>query len=295
MNNELKRRAFIGTGVTALAGFPFVLHSITEGRRQLPQNEYQTKLEHYRHLTELTTELTDGPDVFEWKLVPQEKEVQYLSFVESICTPDGDNSGRLPDVFYLSEGSMNTFLTKEGEIMISGKDRNRIEYWPVETVNLPQQEFTLWLKNGKLVQVRNKNEKGEKYLERSFVHQLAMNDLFPVVHIGRTAQKPVSRILPFNGRSTEYTACDYEILDQHKTIRFRFHTRVLDFSGLFNESRPNDPKQKSMVNHFEKGNAWFDIETGLLVAQQMEIGHYMLSSAREYTKHFLAKSTIKLS
>ena len=65
MNNEMNRRAFFGTSIAALVGFPFVLRSITRGKRELSKGDYQTNLERCRHLISFTTEPTDGPEIFE--------------------------------------------------------------------------------------------------------------------------------------------------------------------------------------------------------------------------------------
>lgn len=198
MNDEMKRRVFIGTSIAALAGFPFVLRSMRGNRPEVSKSDFQINLDRCRRLIKFKTEPAEGPEVFKWKITPPDKEVKYLSFLESKCVPFGESRDRLPDVFYFSEGSMNTFMTKEEETMISGKDWRRTEFWPFETIRHPQQEFTLWLKNGKLVQVRNKNDKRKIYLERSFVRQLAMNDLFPQIRIGTETERDVARILPFD-------------------------------------------------------------------------------------------------
>lgn len=297
MNNEMKRRAFIGTSIAALMGFPFVLRSITGGRRELPKGDYQTNLERCRRLTSITTESTDGPEVFHWKISPPNTEIRYISYLESTCIPFTKTwNGELPDVFYLSEGSINTFLTQEEEMIISGRDCRRTEFWPFEKITHPEQEFMIWIKNGKLVQVSNTHDKQKKYLEKSFVRLLAMNELFPEVTIGTTVKKGVGRLLPFNGRETIYTACGYEMVDQHKTIRFKFKTKSCDYFDMLARKASGKSDDRMVTTRFEKGDAWFDIETGLLVLQQMKIGLYLDNySEFEKTKEFIANSIITLS
>lgn len=295
MNNEMKRRVFLGTSIAALAGFPFVLHTFTQGRQQLPESEYLKNLEYYRRLTKFTTEAVEGPELFKWRLAPAQNKSQYISILEATCVSNGQPRPQSPDVFYLSEGSINTYLTKEEETILIGKDRRRAEFWPLETIDHPQQEFTLWLKNGKLVQIRNTNESGKKHCERNLVRQLAMNDLFPEIKIGTKTTKDVARLLPFDHRPTEYIACGYERINQHKTIHFKFYTRTVDVSELYQSEKNKLPNSDCKINHAEKGDAWFDIETGLLVLQQMEIGHYVVSDTKEETEEYLAKSTIMLS
>lgn len=85
------------------------------------------------------------------------------------------------------------------------------------------------------------------------------------------------------------------MIDQHKTIRFKFHTRLWDFSELFHKGNKNTLNHNRTFKHFEKGDAWFDIDTGLLVLQQMESGYYIDTDPIRESKEYLAKSTLKLT
>lgn len=296
MNDDMKRRVFVGTSIGALLGLPFAMRAISGRRKEMPKSDFQTNLERSRRLTAFTTEKTDGPNVFQWKITSPEKECRYISFMESFSAGAGESWDRVPDVFYLSEGSINSFLTKENETIISGKDWHRTEFWPFERINYPQQEFTLWVKNGQLVQIKNKKTVEKKYLERSFVRLLAMNEMFPQVTIGMTTKKDKSRLLPFHGQETHYTACGYEMLDHHKTIRFNFKTTTTDFCDRIASSAPEISRPKTSTVRVENGNAWYDIESGLLVMQQMEIGIYIDNyDESSKTKKLFAKSIVRIS
>lgn len=269
MDNKIKRRIFIASGVGTLIGLPFVLNYFTNQRGKIPQSSYNKQIENYRRKISISMNPMPNSVECEWKINPIEnKNVNYISMLEMFL-PDSMSkvAQGMPDLFYATEGVIETGRTTEGYPLIAGSDTFSREFYPYDSMERPLQDFLLLLKNDRLVQVSLKEENKKGPANRSFVHLLGMNNVFPHIKAGLSTIIDTGRIRPFKGIRTHYTILGFDKMAELETVHIGFDAKNYNLQKLAGEPGI-DPMMKTSQYHH--GDAWFDLKTGLLVRQVVD-------------------------
>lgn len=266
MDDRIKRRVFIASGVGTLIGLPFALNYLINRRGKIPQSSYSRQIEEYRRKINVPVNPISNSVEREWKINPPENEkANYTCMLEMFFPGSMTKVAQgMPDLFYATEGMIETGRTTEGHPLIAGSDTISREFYPYDSTERPLQDFLLLLKKDCLVQVSLKEEKKKTPVNRSFVHLLSMNNVFPYIKTGLSATDEIGRIRPFKGVKTRYTILGFDKVAERETVHIGFDAKNYDLQKLAGEPGFD---QKVKTSQYHRGDAWFDLETGLLVRQ----------------------------
>lgn len=269
MNETMKRRIFIAAGAGALIGLPFVLRYMIGGGRKPVQSIFRDKLKEYCGRLDVPISQTVAPGTFEWRVAPPEKNtLKYVCLLQSFLpaamtrTEEG-----VPDVFQVSEGTIECGKTIEGIPLLVGEDIISKEYCPFDSSDNELYDFFLLFQKNRFVQVVPKKQSKAGKMNKSFVHLLAMQDKFPKAKQGDSCRSSEARIKPFKGINTDYRVAGFDKIGERSTIRIHFEAKGYDVNRL----TTGEEKCKFQVKNSHSGDAWFDLETGLMIRQSTEI------------------------
>lgn len=265
MPNEIKRRVFLYTGIGVLAGMPFIMRSFHNQRKPVFENGFEKTLALYRRRTIASIETVKNQDAFEWKIAPRlQEELNYISFIQGASSRSQFGENELPDMLCVAEGKIHPERTRDGATLLVGWDTKNVELFPQSFLERSPREFCLLVRENKFVQVEKKNEPPIRTQERNFVHLLSLVEFFPQVKPGLTRVGERGRFNPCVPSKTNYLVNGFDRVNGRDCVRIHFERDATD--------RKNKTAPDNMVlEENEKGNAWFDIQTGLLTRQMAEI------------------------
>lgn len=270
MDNEIKRRVFLSSIVGLLAGTPIVVRLATGGkRRNGAEHVFSKELRKYRSLTATPVDTIGGDSPFALPLQPPVgAEWRYVIFSPSYFPQQRSMAvGDEPDVFLVRDGKLFVDQTTKGQIVITGGDSRFNIYMPTETDERQGQQVTIIVRDGQLFPAKPKETTKAAPRDIQLSHLLALQNLpGKELTVGMKWKSDAGRAKPFVGFTTDYEVAGFAEIMGRKTVNIAFSGVIPRLDGL-----PGvDPKSSKNITVASEhtGNAWFALETGLLVRQE---------------------------
>lgn len=269
MDNEMKRRAFLGTLVGTLIALPVGFRYFSGKRTSVSHIDFEKELKKYQAMVDVPVRPVDGPANFKLPLQPQPgREWKYVLFSPSHLPKEISQAvGGEPDAFVVREGWMNAHQTQADQTVLLGGDELSQVCSPRWTDDRETAEFALLLHDGQLIPAKEKGTDADPKRDTQFQHLLTLKELPKKdLSIGTRWQANFGRILPFKYK-TDYEAVGFAEIAGRKTVDIRFSAKIPNLAGMPGVNKKKPEKDETMTNKHQ-GHAWFDLETGLLVRQE---------------------------
>ncbi len=275
MNNEIKRRTFLGTVIGTLAVMPFGMRYFRGKKTALPHGNFGAnfgeELQKYQAMVNVPVRPIDGPASVSLPLQPVVgSEMKYVLFSPSHLPDEiSQATGNEPDAFTVREGWIYVDKTPSDQTVILGGDERFCVCSPRYTDERDTAEFALLLQDGKLLPAKEKGTPADSNRDTQFQHLLALQDVPNELKIGTKWQSRSGRLKPFDF-PTSYEVVGFAEIAGRKTVDIRFSAQIPNVAGLPGVNKKQPGKGESMTNT-HSGHAYFDLETGLLVRQEVEM------------------------
>lgn len=302
MDHVLKRRAFLAGSVAALVAAPTALWLLRPGRKSRSQHRFTQELKRVQALVQIPVEPMNAPGQARLVLTPPIGQTwNYVTFAPSHF-PQGVSQalGGEPDVFHLREGNFTFHKTNQGQIVLAGGDQNAVICHPNKMDERPKSTISMLVRDKELRLAKPKGKTTPAHLDMQFVYLLTLPGVPQgELTIGRKWKGTTGRLKPFAGYSTQYEIAGFAEIAGRKTVNVQFTGSVPNIAQLPGVNAEKPPKDATMTNTHH-GNAYFDLETGCLVRQEMEMttvaGGMQGYVAKDGTKDFViqAKTIIQL-
>jgi len=271
MDNEFKRRAFLAVIFGTLLGTPIAARLIRGWKPRQEEHYFSTELNRVQTLLHVPIQPVAGPESFTLRLHPPVgREWKYVVFAPSFLPENlSQTLGNEPDMFLLKEGQLAVNQTNKGQIVFSGRDTNFSLHSPYHTEKRPNNETILLVRDGAL---RLAEPKGEiiAHSDQQFLHLLALPGIPKEMTVGQKWNSTTGRVKPFENCPTEYEVAGFAEVAGRKAVDIRFKGSIPNVAQLPGVNFHQPDKEASMSNAHE-GNAYFDLETGLLVRQEVSM------------------------
>ena len=273
MNKEIKRRVFLSCMVSGLIAGPCLIRGFYGGGKKLTGLNFGKEYLRYQKLVDVPVQATSGPAQF--GLTPNPvvgNRMKYVVFSPSYIQGAASQAvGGEPDAFFAREGFFTTYRTDRNQTILAGGDEVFRMCYPTSTGEWEHQELTLLLENGNLLPAKAKGNTSETPRDAQLVHLLTLRDLpSKELSVGTKWNSNFGRVKPFQNFRTRHEVIGFsEILDR-KTVQIQFEGNIAN-AAAFTGINPGSVGKSGVIHNTHKGNAWFDLETGLLVRQETEV------------------------
>lgn len=265
MDNNIKRRTFIGAAVGTLLAAPFAFRYFWSGeKKSLTSYRFNKELQKYQSLVDVPvrpiTEISSANVNFR----PQPQTGwNYVMFLPAFLPEKiSQATAGEPDYFIAREGSIYFGNTKSGQTVLFGEQTVSKTCAPLGQDVQAEIEFVYLVSDGKLQLAREKGVTQKVHRDRQLENLLTLqNPPNKPLTVGTRWTSNTGRLLPFTGFKTEYEVVGFAEIAGLKTVNIRFSASV-----------PNvlTTKGQTMTNK-HSGNAYFDVDSGLLVRQETDI------------------------
>jgi len=268
MDNKLKRRTFLTVVIGTLLGTPVAIRVFRGDKQHLETHRFTQELQRMRSLTHVPVQSTDGPSSLKLTLTPPiGQSWNYAIFAPSFLPKEFSHAlGDEPDMFLAREGNFSANQTNRGQIVLTGRDTIAILCSPLNMAERPRSEMILLVRDGEL---RMAEPKGEVIVhhDQQFSHLLSLAGGPQELAVGKKWKSNTGRIKPFEHCPTEYEVAGFAEVVGRQTVNIRFEGSIPNVAQLPGVNLQKPDKDASMTNEHE-GNAYFDLETGLLIRQE---------------------------
>lgn len=272
MNNEIKRRVFLTSVVGVLVGVPIGVRLFSGKKHDGDGYHFATTLKKFRSMSETTLSSCEGPSTFKMPLTPPVGDEWRYVFFSPAFLPDelsqavnGD-----PDTFYAREGALFFDQTNRGQVVITGGDIYSGVVSPHGTEEKDKKTVSILLKDGMLRPAKSQNAEFTNS-DIQLVNLLALSDSKDrEFSVGTRWKGKIGRLKPFSGMPTDYEIVGFAKVGNRKTVNVAFSGKIANLLPLpgVNEAKP----EKGAVSSLQyRGNAYFDLESGLLVRQEADL------------------------
>lgn len=299
MNNDMKRRSFIAVAVGALLGAPIAVH-LMRGEKGKKIHSFTRELNRMQDLTRASIQPMAIPSTHTMTFSPPIGTIwNYALFSPAFLPKEFSHAlGAEPDMFLAREGQCYLHRTNRNQTVLSGGDTNFMICSPTQTENRPKAEITLLVDRQQFHLARPKDQTVLDP-DRQFVHLLSLPDMPQEWGIGKKWKSNTGRVRPFTGYTTNYEIVGFAEVEKHQTIQVRFQANIPNIAQVSGVTPQKVDKDASMTNT-HKGNAWFDLTTGFLVRQEVEMttvcrGKEIVSKDKSNTLTFKADSILQLT
>lgn len=271
MDNELKRRTFLTVMIGTLLGVPVAYRLLGGGKHGREVHHFTKELNRLQTLVRVPVTTTDGPSAFSLALKPPVgRNWNYVVFAPSFLPENVSHAlhGE-PDMFLVKEGKLSVHQTRAGQIVLTGRDTNFSICSPIHTEERPKNEIILRTQNGVLYPAVPKGE-SSVHSDHQFLHLLPLAGVPQELAVGKKWKSNTGRVKPFERCPTEYAVAGFAEVAGRKTVNIRFKGSIPNIARLPGVNSQKPDKDANMTNEHE-GNAYFDLETGLLIRQEVEM------------------------
>lgn len=274
MDNEMKRRVFLSTIIGALIGVPVTIRLLGGKRGSQEEYHFTKNLKKYRRLTDILVTPSSGPNSFSLSLNPPVgTEWKYTVYSPSFLPVELSTAvNNDPDMFFAREGILYVDRTGQEKVVLTGGDTLAGAIAPTGNEEKTKRVVSLLVKDGGLVPAKIQGQPSPADVDRQFVHLLTPN-LPPSRSewsVGMKWKSDLGRIKPFTGVKTEYEITGFAEIADRKCVDLRFVGQIPNMLLLpgVNDRKP-EPGAVSSLQY--QGHAWFDLETGCLVRQEVHM------------------------
>lgn len=272
MDNQIKRRLFLGSIVGTLIALPLGVRYFTGGRSATSHWNFGKELKRYQAMFDLPVNSVSGPASFRLPLAPQpDREWTYVLFSPSHLPNEmSQASGGEPDAFVIREGWVAVDKTQADQTIIHGGDEISKICTATWTEDRNPGRFALMLHDGKLLPAKEKGTKADPGRDTQFEHLLSLRGVpNKDLNVGTRWKADSGRITPFKYQ-TDYEVAGFAEIAGRKTVDIRFSANIPNLAGRPGVNKKAAEKGETMTNT-HNGHAYFDLETGLLVRQEVEM------------------------
>lgn len=270
MDDHIKRRTFIAAAVSTMLAAPFAARYFVGEKPKSAHKNYGKELARYQSMVDVPIQSIEGPATFSLGLRPQAgKTWNYVIFSPSFLPNEMALAAPgQPDVFAVREGRIGVGKTLSDQTVIYGEDEFFKICSPKWTDERSPADFALLLQDGKLIPAKEKGTVDSSNRDTQFDDLLALNGI-PTgeLALGRKWKSGFGRIKPFK-YTTNYEIAGFAEIDRRKTVNIRFHADIPNLASGISSLKLE--KGQTLTNT-HSGNAWFDLDTGLLVRQEVDL------------------------
>jgi len=296
MDNTLKRRTFLAGSVAALVAAPTALWFLRPGRKSRSQHRFSQELKRVQSLVQVPIKAMDAPGQARLVLAPPIGQTWNYAIFAPSYFPQGVSQalGDEPDAFHLREGKFTFHKTNQGQIVLAGGDQNSVICHPSKTDERPKSTISLLVRDKELRLAKPKGKPAPDHLDMQFVYLLTLQGVPQgELTVGRKWKGTTGRLKPFAGYPTQYEIAGFAEIAGRKTVNVQFSGSVPNLAQSPGVNAEKPPKDATMTNTHQ-GNAYFDLETGCLVRQEMEMttvtGGMQGYVAKDGSKDFVIKA-----
>lgn len=273
MNQEIKRRTFVSAVIALLAAGPFAMRYFGGGKKQRVPYRFGEEYHKYHNLTDVSVRTVEGPAKFELNLTPlPESSMKYVIFLPS--TIQGSLSlatAGEPDGFYVREGQLAVQHNNRNQTIIYGGDDIAKVCYPTSNTERERNAVVLLSNNGRLFRASEKGKTSAAHRDSLMSRLLTLGQVpKKELSVGTKWTSNIGRVKPFQGFKTNYEVVGFSEIDNRKTVNVKFDGAIANVANLPGV-RPEQVEKNEVMKNTHSGNAWFDLETGLLVRQDTEM------------------------
>ena len=179
--------------------------------------------------------------------------------------------GGEPDAFQLREGMLTFKQNNHGQTVLIGGDKNSVICHPHQIQERTKGSISLLVRDNSLRLAKPKGKDIPVHLDTQFVHLLTLQGMPQgELTVGKKWKGTTGRLRPFTGYSTQYEIVGFAEIAGRKTVNVKFSGDVPNIAQLPGVNAEKLPTNATMTNKHQ-GNAYFDLETGCLVRQEIEM------------------------
>ncbi len=271
MDYELKRRAFLTVAVGTLLGAPVAVHLLRGGRKNREPHRFTKELKRFQGMTQVPIQTMDAPASASLTLAPPIGETwRYAVFAPTFLPEEFSQAlGDEPDMFLAREGTLLAHRTNPGQTILTTNDTHFMVCSPRQTDERDKTGCFLLVDNDKL-QLAQPKHQTPGTVDRQLVHLLSLPGLPEELAVGKKWKSGAGRVKPFTGYSTDYEIAGFAEVASRRTVQVRFAANIPNLAQMPGMNAQKPDKDMSVTNT-HKGNAWFDLATGFLVRQEIEM------------------------
>lgn len=268
MDRDMKRRAFLTAAVGTLLGVPVAFQLMRSDTKGKAPHLFSRELKRLQSLTDVPVRTISVPSSTKLVLAPMaDTNWNYVVFAPTFLPTEFSLAlNGEPDVFLAREGTIQIRRNNSGQTVLTGGDSLFSVISPLQTDEKPKTGISL-LADAQGVHLARPKNKTVSGLDMQFCHLLTLPGVPKELETGRKWKSNAGRLKPFGGYSTSYEIAGFAEVANRRTVQVRFEASI---PNLAQHRDINADKDASMTNK-HKGNAWFDLETGLLVRQELEM------------------------
>lgn len=269
MSMEFKRRTFLTGIVATLVAAPFATRWLVKKKNPVSFYRFDKEFQKYQALVDQSPTAISGPTEFDLKLSPpNETQLKYVVFLPAVISglPTQATDAE-PDGFYVREGRFTVHKTDRDQTIIYGGDEVAKFCHPTSCEDQNKNAIMLLVQNGQLVQAAEKGAEKLTRRDSQMVHLLTLKSLpNEKLALGSKWTAQNGRVKPFNNIQTKYEIVGFSEILGRKTVNVRFEGSIANIAAL--PGVREDIGKNEVMKDTHSGNAWFDLETGLLVRQE---------------------------
>ena len=263
----------MSTVIGGLAAGPFVIRHCLQKREALTPNDYAEQFRKYQALVDVPIKPLDSVSPISLTFQPPVGDrLEYLFFSPMFYPNEfSQATAGEPDTFQVQGGNLAVDRTPKGQVIIAGKDELYKAFQPTLMSELPKNPFTLLVQDGRLFAAKEKGTNQKNAHALNFSDLLSLQDMpEKPLAVGTRWSGKVGRVRPFRGFETNYEITGLSEIAGHKTLNVRFSSKIPNLFQLLGSADKKSEKEATAQNS-HTGNVWFDLETGLLVRQEVEM------------------------
>lgn len=267
------RRTFLGLTFAGLIAGPFAARYFCGRQTSLKPREFSREFQKYSKLVDISVRPADGPERFALKIAPPEaSNLKYVIFFPALMAgPLSQATSNEPDGFYVREGRLAVQQTDRKQTILYGGDDVAKFFFPTSCVERNRNAVTLLAQDGRLYQARAKGQVSTASRDSQLSNLLTLAQLpNKELRVGTKWATNIGRVRPFHGIKTNYEIVCFSEIAGRKTVNVRFNGAIANAATLpgVREDRAGSGE---VMKNTHSGNAWFDLETGLLTRQETEM------------------------
>ncbi len=271
MHDEMKRRVFLATIAGTFIGVPVAVRLLTGQKRETADSHRYTKeLKQYRSLLDVPVlGLQDQSTVALPLSPPIGERRRYVIFAPSYFPNNLSRAvGNDPDTFVVRDGEIFIDRLSNGQVVITGGDSLFHVSSPMGNEVRENSQVMILFKEGQLRLAKQKGVSSEHAVDVQLPHLLSLqNPPKGNLSLGQRWKGAPGRLRPFAGYVTNYEVQGLADIAGRKTVNIAFSGETPNVVGMPDVNSQKPGKNETMVSKHH-GNAWFDLETGLLIRQE---------------------------
>ena len=258
--------------IATLAASPFAMRHFLVKRSPTTFRDFEKEFLQYEKIIGVPIQPISGPDRFALAPAPVVGEKWKYMFLTPSFFQEGYTwaARDVPDAFYVREGQFSVTQAAKDQIVFLGGDDISKACFPMGEEEFSPTDITLLFQNGQIYPAQEKGSTLSMVRETQLSRLLMLQDMPKEMKIGTRWKSQSGRIRPFHGYSSNYEILGFSEILNRRTVNVRFEGTIPNLAALQGK-RPEKAGKNEVIRQKHTGNAWFDLESGLLVRQETRI------------------------